>query len=103
MNKQRPNQHNDQIPLDDYERELKEFLEKGKFVSDPDFAENKKMFEEAAKNFIELEKSKSITIRIKKKDLVKLKAKAAHNNIPYQTLINLLINSYTAGKTKLSL
>lgn len=93
----------EEIPLDDYERELKEFLEKGKFVSDPNFKENKKMFEEAAKRHIELQESKSITLRIKKKDLLKLKAKAIRNNIPYQTLINLLINSYTEGKTKLSL
>lgn len=93
----------DETPLDDYEKELKEFLDRGEFVSDPDFEKNKKLFEDAAKRFIELEESKSITLRIKKKDLLKLKARAIRNNIPYQTLINLLINSYTAGKTKLSL
>lgn len=103
MNKKQSNKYLDEIPLDDYEKELKEFLDKGEFVSDPNFKENKKMFEEAARNFVELENSKSITLRIKKKDLMKLKAKAARNNIPYQTLINLLINSYTDGKTKLTL
>ncbi len=61
------------------------------------------MFEEAAKNHIELQESKSITLRVKKKDLIKFKARATRNNIPYQTLINLLINSYAEGKTKLSL
>ena len=34
---------------------------------------------------------------------MKLKAKAARNNIPYQTLIGLLINHYAEGKTKLTL
>lgn len=93
----------DETPLDKYEQELAEFIEKGEFVSDSNFKENKKMFEEAARRHIELQQSKSITLRIKRMDLIKLKAKAARNNIPYQTLINLLINSYNEGKTRLSL
>jgi len=97
------NKYQEEIPLDDYEKELEQFLEKGEFVSDPNFKENKKLFEEAAKNFIELQESKSITLRVKKKDLIRLKARAARNNIPYQTLVNLLINSYTEGRTKLAL
>lgn len=91
------------LVLDEYEQELEDVFERGEFVSDPDFAKNKKMFEEAAKRHIELEQTKSVTVRVKRKDLAKLKAKAARNNIPYQTLINLLINSYTSGKTKLTL
>ena len=91
------------LVLDKYEQELEDALERGEFVSDPNFKKNKKKFEEAAKRFFEQKESKSITLRIKKRDLVKLKAKAARNNIPYQTLINLLINSYAEGKTKLSL
>lgn len=91
------------LVLDEYEQEIEDALERGEFVSDPNFKETKKMFEEAARRHIELENSKSVTLRIKQKDLMKLKAKAARNNIPYQTLINLLINSYTEGKTKLSL
>ena len=103
MSKKLAKKYFDETPLDDYEKELKEFLEKAEFVSDPNFKENKKMFEEAAKNFIELEESKSITVRVKRKDLAKLKAKAARNNIPYQTLINLLISQYNEGKTKINL
>ncbi|MBI2008736.1 hypothetical protein HYS82_03725, partial [Candidatus Amesbacteria bacterium] len=38
----------DETPLDDYERELKGFLDRGEFVSDPNFKQNKKIFEEAA-------------------------------------------------------
>ena len=103
MNKKQNYKHLDEIPLDNYEEELAEFLERGEFVSDPNFAENKKMFEEAARRHIDLENSKSITLRIKKKDLIRLKAKAARNKIPYQTLINLLINNYTEGKMKIAL
>lgn len=95
--------YNDDIPLDDYEKELKEFMDKGKFVNDRNFDKNKDSIAEAAKRYLELNESKSITLRVKKKDLIKLKAKAARNNIPYQTLINLLINSYTTDKTKLTL
>ncbi len=100
------NKKNDQfekVVLDDYEQEIENALEKGEFVSDPDFKKNKKMFEEAARRYIELQESKSITLRIKRKDLIRLKAKAARNDIPYQTLIGLLINSYNEGKTKLML
>lgn len=91
------------LVLDEYEQDIEDALERGEFVSDPNFAENKKMFEEAARRHIDLENSKSITLRIKKKDLIRLKAKAARNKIPYQTLINLLINNYTEGKMKISL
>ncbi len=101
MNKKPTKKYLDETPLDDYERELMEFIDRGKFVSDPDFKKNKKIFEEAARRFIELEESKSITLRVKKKDLIRLKAKATRKNVPYQTLINLLINNYAEGKTRL--
>lgn len=89
------------LVLDEYEQELENALEQGKFVGDPDFKKNKKLFEEAARKFIELEKSKSITLRVNQKDLIMVKARAKRNNMPYQTLINLLINNYAEGKTRL--
>lgn len=91
------------LVLDKYEQEIEDALERGEFVRVKDFDKSKKLLQEATKRHIELRESKSITLRIKKKDLVKLKAKAARNNIAYQTLINLLINSYNEGKTKLRL
>lgn len=103
MNKKQNKKYRDEIPLDDYEKELKEFLDKGDFVRAKDSKEINKILDEAAKNYPELDSSKSITLRVKKKDLIRLKAKAARNNIPYQTLIGLLINSYNEGKTKLTL
>src|SRR5437868_2183539 len=102
MNKKQTykNNYKEETHLDDYEKDLKECLDKGEFVSTSHFKETKKMFEEAAKRHIELQESKSITFRIKQKDLLLLKAKAALHHIPYQSLINLLINSYTKGKIK---
>ena len=37
------------LVLDEYEQDIEDALERGEFVSDPNFAENKKMFEEAAR------------------------------------------------------
>jgi len=91
------------LVLDEYEQGIEDALERGEFVSDPDFKKNKKEFEEAAKRFIELEESKSITLRVKKKDLIRVKARAKRRNMPYQTLINLLINSYAEGRSRLVL
>lgn len=88
------------LVLDKYEQEIEDSIDE--YVPADDNKINK-MFDEAAKDFVELEQTKSVTVRIKKKDLVKLKAKAERNNIPYQTLINLLINNYASGKIKLSL
>lgn len=92
-----------ETPLDSYEQELSKFIADGNFVSDPHFSARKSWLAEAAKRYLELQETKSITLRIKKKDLIRLKAKAAQKNIPYQTLISILINKYTEGKTHVSL
>jgi len=89
--------------LDDYERELEEAFEKGELVSDPNFEENKKMFEEAARNHIELRKTKRITLRVKNEDIIKVKAKAKRVNIPYQRLLNALIHKYAEGETSINI
>lgn len=91
------------LVLDDYEQEIEDGLNRGEYVSDPNFAENKKMFEEAAKRHIELRKSKSVTLRINMEDLIRVKAKAQRNKIPYQTLIGMLIRQYAQGKTTINL
>lgn len=90
-------------PLDNYEEQLQAFLNTGKYNSAKNFAQIKKMLEEAAKRHLELQESKSITLRVAKKDLISIKAKAKQNNIPYQTLINLLINRYAQGKSHLAI
>lgn len=101
MNKKLTKKYLDETPLDDYEKELMEFMDKGKFVRSPDFEENKGMWEEAARRHLELKNTKSVTLRVSQKDLIRVKARAKRNNIPYQTLINLLINNYAEGRTRL--
>lgn len=92
-----------EVPLDDYEKELEAFLNEGKFQRAENFEETKKMLEEAAKRHVELKKSKSITLRVKQEDLIKLKARAKREGIPYQTLISMLIRQFAEGKTTIKI
>ncbi len=91
------------LVLDKYELELEEALNKGEFVSTKNLEKTKKMFQEAAKNYLELQKSKSVTLRIKNEDLVRIKAKAKRKNVAYQTLIGLLIRQYVEDKSTITL
>ncbi|MDP3948085.1 MAG: hypothetical protein Q8P87_00045 [bacterium] len=89
--------------LDKYEQEIEDALDKGVFVSAPNLESTKEMFQEAAKNFRQLQETKSITLRVKIEDLIKVKAKAKRNGIAYQTLISLLIRQYIKGETEVVL
>ena len=100
MKQRQNNKYPDEIPLDDYEKELEAFLDKGKFSSDKNFKETKKMLEEAAKRHQELRRSKRITLRVNNQDLIKVKARAKRASIPYQRLIGALIHKFAEGQTK---
>lgn len=89
--------------LDEEEQQIEEALERGEYESDSNFEETKKMLEEAAKRYQDLHTTKPITVRVKQLDLIRLKAKAKAKNIPYQTLLGVLINEYVEGRTDLNL
>ena len=91
------------VVLDKYEQEIEDALDKGEFVSAPNLEATKQMFQEAAKNFRQLQETKSITLRVNIEDLIKVKAKAKRNGIAYQTLISLLIRQYIKGETEVIL
>lgn len=91
------------LKLDEFEQAIEDALEQKEYVSGSNFEDTKKMFEEAAKRHIELQESKSITLRVKNVDLIKVKAKAKRSGIAYQTLIGLLIRQYVEGETKMTL
>lgn len=91
------------LVLDDYEQEIEDAINRGEYVSDPNFSKNKRMLEEAAARHLELHNSKPVTIRIKQLDLIKVKARAKAKNIPYQTLLGSLIHQYAEGEKSLSL
>lgn len=89
--------------LDEDEKLIEQALERDEFESDSNIQDTKKMLEEAASRHLQLNASKPVTIRINQLALIKLKAKAKSKNIPYQTLLGILINEYLEGETKLSL
>jgi predicted DNA binding CopG/RHH family protein len=91
------------LVLDEEEKLIEEALEKGEYESDPNFEDTKKMLHNAAQTYLELNSSKPITVRVKQLDLIKLKARAKAKNIPYQTLLGVLISEYVEGKTSLTL
>lgn len=87
------------VNLDNQEKRIEKALEREEFVRVSNLDETKKLFKEAAKNYKELAKTKRITIRVNNEDLIKVKAKAKRNNIPYQTLLNALIRQFAEGRT----
>lgn len=91
------------ITLDTYEQQIEEALSKGEFTSVSDLDDTKELFQEAVKNYRELQETKSITLRVKKEDLIRVKAKASRNGIAYQTLIGLLIRQYIKGDKQIIL
>jgi len=89
--------------LDNQEKRIEKALERGEFVSVSSLDKNKKMFEEAAKNYRKLTQTKRITIRVNNEDLIKIKARAKRNNVPYQTLLKALIRQFVEGRTVVQL
>lgn len=89
------------LVLDEEEKEIEKALEKGEYKSVKNFKARKKMFEEAARNYISLKKSKKITLRVNQEDLIKIKTKAKRNNIPYQRLIHALLHQYAEDRMKI--
>lgn len=80
--------------LDKEEKKLLEEFEKGEWVPVKDQAKAKREALQAAKNT--LNKTRNINIRLSERDLLKLKAKAAREGIPYQTLAASLIHRSTS-------
>lgn len=80
------------VVLTDEEKEILEAYERGDLVSAKNSDQIKKDLIAAAKNT--LNKTRNINIRLSEKDLFKVKAKAAEDGIPYQTLVSSIIHRY---------
>jgi predicted DNA binding CopG/RHH family protein len=91
------------LALDEEERLLEAVLEKGGFEEVANFENTKRMLEEAAGRYQELNTSKPITLRINQLDLIKIKAKAKRNNIPYQTLLGALVHDFAEDQKELKI
>lgn len=85
------------LVLDEYEKEIEESLVKGEWKQTDNFSKRKKEVEQAARNTLDLRKTKRVTFRITQGDLIRLKAKAEIKSIPYQTLLTVLIRDYIEG------
>ncbi len=86
------------LKLDAYEQEIEDALEKGELVSVLNQSQRKKELRASARYTLELlKKKKNINIRIQEATLRKLKAKAAVEGLPYQTLIGSILHKYAHG------
>ena len=86
-----------------YDEEEKEFVEsfnealdRGEPLKSVFTEEEKQRFQQIAKNTINDEKKK-ISIRVSKTDLLRIKAKAMQEGLPYQTLINSVLHKYVSS------
>lgn len=70
--------------LDTEEQELLDSVEKGEWQSVKNLVEVKKQLVESAR--VTLNKTRNINIRLSELDLLRLKAKALREGLPYQTL-----------------
>jgi len=87
------------VRLSDYEKRIEKALKRGGYLRVPNLGKTKNLFAEAVKNYREMSGTKRITIRVNAEDLIKVKAKAKKNSIPYQTLLNALIRQFAEGRT----
>lgn len=101
--KKRKNNPFDGLVLDEEEKNLEEAFERGEFEESSNLNDIKKMLQEAASLYLELNNSKPVTLRINQLDLIKIKAKAKLKNIPYQTLLGALLHDFAEGETKISI
>ena len=85
--------------LDKDEMKLARSLENEEWVSDLNKKEKKK-YEEYAR--YSMNKQKRINIRMRERDLKKIRSKAIEEGIPYQSLISMLIHKYNEGKVSIN-
>lgn len=76
--------------LDTEEQKLLDDFENNKLTQVSGFREQKKALQTVARNT--LNKTRNINIRLSERDLQKLKARAAHEGIPYQTLASSILH-----------
>ena len=78
--------------LDPEEEQILKAFEEGKLVRVKNFDKEKKMLEEAARNTSN--KTRNINLRLSERVVARLKAKAAKEGIPYQTLASSVLHRF---------
>ena len=75
------------------ERDLIETSEREEWVSVGDIETQRRYWQEHARAVLD-NKRQRVSIMIPERDLARLKAKAAEQGMPYQTLINSILHKY---------
>ena len=78
------------------EKEILVSVESGEWKQIPDFKQDAKRFQEAARST--LRKDKRVNIRMTERDLVHFRKKAVEEGLPYQTLISSVLHKYINGR-----
>lgn len=76
--------------LDKEEEQLLKEVERGEWKRVKDFAKHKKLLMQIARNT--LNKTRNINLRLSERVLAKLKARAAKEGLPYQTLASSILH-----------
>jgi predicted DNA binding CopG/RHH family protein len=86
------------MPFDEEELQILRDFEAGELESIPDFPQEKRDLEAAARNT--LQKDRRINIRISSRDLEKIQKRAAREGMPYQTYISSTLHKLVTGRLK---
>ena len=86
------------MPFDEEELQILRDFEAGELESVPDFSQEKRDLEVAAR--YALQKDRRINIRISSRDLEKIQKRAAREGMPYQTYISSTLHKLVKGRLK---
>lgn len=78
--------------LDNEEKQILEEIERNEWKPVKDFAKRKKELMQIARNT--LNKTRNINLRLSQRVVARLKAKAAKEGIPYQTLASSVLHKF---------
>ncbi len=84
------------LKLDPEEKEILEAYERGELKTVKDFKQESKLIRQAAT--VTLRKDRRVNIRLANRDLEGIRAKAAQEGIPYQTLIASILHKFVSGR-----
>lgn len=87
--------------LDQEEQQILEAFEKGELQSSIKEPKELEAIIMAAQNTLKM--NKKVNVKVSEVDLMKIKAKAHENGIPYQTLIGAVLHQYANGKLTASI
>ncbi|MFC1596152.1 CopG family antitoxin [Candidatus Margulisiibacteriota bacterium] len=89
------------LKLDKEEQILLESFENGEWQSSGNLESRREQLKRYVKHTIK--SKKSISLRLPEGDLFEIKKKSLEVDIPYQTLIQILVHRYVQGKIKLGI